>query len=60
MRAIAVLECYRLAAQAKRLAEAATDPEEKRDLLAVEQKWLALARSQEQLVVKNQLGGSKR
>jgi hypothetical protein len=45
--ALAIRECYRRAAQAKRLAANSIDPEEKRDLLAVKQKWLALARSQE-------------
>ena len=61
MREFVVHECYRRAAQAKRLAQATNDTEEKRDLLAVEQKWLALARSQElQHADENQLGWSKR
>jgi hypothetical protein len=46
-RALAVRECYRRAAEAKRLAVATIDPEEKRDLLAVRQRWLSLARSEE-------------
>jgi hypothetical protein len=47
VRALAVRECYRRAAEARRLAAATTDPEEKRDLITVEQRWLALARSEE-------------
>ena len=42
-RASVVREYYRRAAQAKSLAEAASDPDEKEDLLAVERKWLELA-----------------
>ena len=42
-KASVVHEYYRRAAQAKRLAEAASDPDEKEDLLAVERKWLELA-----------------
>jgi hypothetical protein len=37
-------EFYRLAAQARRLAAAADDPDQKLDLLEVEEGWLSLAR----------------
>jgi hypothetical protein len=40
-----ILECYRLAAEARRIADAATDQFERADLLEVEQRWLSLARS---------------
>jgi hypothetical protein len=40
-----ILECYRLAAEARRIADAATDQFERADFLEVEQRWLSLARS---------------
>jgi hypothetical protein len=43
----AARECYRRAAEARRLAAATADPAEKQDLLAVEQGWLTLARKAE-------------
>jgi hypothetical protein len=41
--AVAISECLRLAAQARRLAAASRDPDEKADLLDVAQGWLGLA-----------------
>jgi hypothetical protein len=43
----AILECYRRAAEARRMADAATDRLAKVDFLAIEQRWLSLARSYE-------------
>jgi hypothetical protein len=40
----AVWECYRRAAEARKLAATTDDPAQKQDLLAVAQGWLALAR----------------
>jgi hypothetical protein len=40
--AVAISECLRLAAQARRLAAASRDPAEKADLLDVARGWLAL------------------
>jgi hypothetical protein len=37
-------ECYKRAAEARRLATEAVDPAEKEDLFKVEQGWLSLAR----------------
>ena len=43
-----VEECYRLADQARRLAHIpGTTPEEKADLLEVEQRWLSIARTRQ-------------
>jgi hypothetical protein len=41
-----VQECYSRAAEARRLADTAATPAERADLLAIEQRWLALARNQ--------------
>jgi hypothetical protein len=41
--AVAISECLRLAAQARRLAAASRDSDQKADLLDVAQGWLALA-----------------
>jgi hypothetical protein len=38
-----ILQCYRLAAEARRMANAASDRLERADLLAVEERWLSLA-----------------
>jgi hypothetical protein len=38
-------ECYRRAADARRLSEAAADPSTKSEFLEIEQRWLYLARS---------------
>jgi hypothetical protein len=40
-----VEECYRRAADARRLSEAAADPSTKSEFLEIEQRWLYLARS---------------
>ena len=40
----AILECYRRAAEARRMADRATNRHEKEDFLAIEQRWLCLAR----------------
>jgi hypothetical protein len=40
-----ILKCYRLAAEARRIADAAIDQFERADFLEVEQRWLSLARS---------------
>ncbi len=40
-------ECHRRAAEAGRMADAATTPSEKEDLLEVERRWLSLARTYE-------------
>jgi hypothetical protein len=39
-----ILECYRRAADARRMADAATSLSERADLLDVEERWLTLAR----------------
>jgi hypothetical protein len=39
-----VVEFYLRAAEARRMAETATDPIERADFLAIEQRWLTLAR----------------
>ena len=39
-----ILECYRRAEEARRMANAALLPWEKADLVEVEQRWLSLAR----------------
>jgi hypothetical protein len=44
---ITAQECYRRALDARRMAVATGDPDEKADFLAVEQGWLALARRYE-------------
>jgi hypothetical protein len=41
----AILECYRRAEEARRMADAATSPFERADFLAIVQRWLSLARS---------------
>ena len=43
-RSDAILECYRRAAEARRMADRATDRPAKADFLAIEQRWLSLAR----------------
>jgi hypothetical protein len=43
----AILECYRRAAEARRMADRATNRPAKADFLAIEQRWLSLARSYE-------------
>ena len=43
----AILECYRRAAEARRMADRATNWPAKADFLTIEQRWLALARSYE-------------
>jgi len=43
----AILECYRRAAEARRMADRATNPPAKADFRAIEQRWLSLARSYE-------------
>jgi hypothetical protein len=46
-------ECYKRAAEARRLAKDSADPQDKVDLFAVERGWLSLARDaadQEDLV----------
>jgi hypothetical protein len=40
----AILECYRSAAEARRSADAATNPDTRSDFLVFEQWWLSLAR----------------
>jgi hypothetical protein len=42
-----ILEFYRLAAEAGRMADATRSPRQKADLLEVEDRWLSLARSRE-------------
>ena len=46
-RSDAILECYRRAAEARRMADRATNRPAKADFLAIEQRWLSLARSYE-------------
>jgi hypothetical protein len=46
-RAGVILECYRRAAEARRMAGAATNRPARADFLAIEQRWLSLARSYE-------------
>jgi hypothetical protein len=46
-RADTILECYRRAAEARRIADSATNRPAKADFLAIEQRWLSLARSYE-------------
>jgi hypothetical protein len=40
-----ILECYRRAEEARRMADAATSQFERADFLDVAQRWLSLARS---------------
>jgi hypothetical protein len=40
-----ILECYRSAAEARRMADGATNRPAKADFLAIEQRWLSLARN---------------
>ena len=40
----AILDCYRRAAEARRMADRVTNRLEKEDFLAIEQRWLSLAR----------------
>jgi hypothetical protein len=44
---VVILECYRRAAEARRMADGATNQPAKADFLAIEQRWLSLARSHE-------------
>ena len=46
-RSDAILECYRRAAEARRMADRATDRPAKADFLAIEQRWLSQARNYE-------------
>jgi hypothetical protein len=43
----AILECYRRAAEARRMADGSTNRPAKADFLAIERRWLSLARSDE-------------
>jgi hypothetical protein len=43
-KADAIAEYYRRASEARRMAETATDPIERTDFLAIERRWLSLAR----------------
>jgi hypothetical protein len=45
IRSDAILECYREAAEARRTADAATNPEARSDFLVFEQWWFSLARN---------------
>ena len=45
LRADMIVECYRRAAEARRIADGATDFLTKADFLKVERRWLSLARS---------------
>jgi hypothetical protein len=45
-------ECYKRAAEARRLAKEASEPEVKADLFTVEQRWLALADADEEELVR--------
>jgi hypothetical protein len=42
----AIAEYHRRAEEARRMAETAVDPIERADFLAIEQRWLSLARDQ--------------
>jgi hypothetical protein len=44
-RADTIVECYRRATEARRTADATTDPMAKADFHEIEQRWLLLARS---------------
>ena len=48
----AILDCYRRAAEARRMADRATNRLEQEDFLAIEQRWLSLARSYEAQTVR--------
>jgi hypothetical protein len=39
----AIVECYRRAAEARRMADTAMDKRERADFLEIEQRWLSLA-----------------
>jgi hypothetical protein len=39
-----ILECYRRAAEARRIADSGTDPLTKAEFLEIERRWLSLAR----------------
>jgi hypothetical protein len=41
----AIQDCYRRAAEARRIADVATNSDTKSDFLAFERRWLSLARS---------------
>jgi hypothetical protein len=43
-KADAIAEYYRRASEARRMAETTVDPIERADFLAIEQRWLSLAR----------------
>jgi len=51
-RSDAILDCYRRAAEARRMADRASNRPAKADFLAVEQRWLSLARSYEAEMVR--------
>jgi hypothetical protein len=42
-----IVECYRRAGEAHRMADIAATPSERADFLSIEQRWLSLARSRE-------------
>jgi hypothetical protein len=44
---VAILECYRRAAEARRFADDAVNPFEKADFLDIERRWMSLAHSYE-------------
>ena len=48
----AILDCYRRAAEARRMADRVTNRLEKEDFLAIEHRWLSLARSYEAQTVR--------
>jgi hypothetical protein len=43
IRSDVIVECYRRAIEARRMADAAADPSERADFLAIQQRWLSLA-----------------
>jgi hypothetical protein len=43
-RSVPIMEFYRRAAEARRIAETAANPSERADFLAIEEGWLSLAR----------------
>jgi hypothetical protein len=42
-RSESIVECYRRATEARRMADAAANPSERADFLAIEQRWRSLA-----------------
>jgi hypothetical protein len=43
-RSVAIIEFYRRAAEARRIAETAANSSERADFLAIEERWLSLVR----------------